>query len=152
MSLKSRRTASGLSRNMTFSMECVSHPRELNKLERFLLGVSKAAKLDDGTFYRLHVAASEAVNNAILHGNRSDRRKKVCVRCEISPAAIRVCVRDEGSGFDPSLIPNPIANENLLRESGRGIFLMRNMTDDVRFHISEKGTMVELIIDLKRLS
>jgi serine/threonine-protein kinase RsbW len=152
MSLKSRRSATESSRNMTFSMECMSNPRELNKLERFLLGVGKAANLDDGTFYRLHVAASEAVNNAILHGNCSDPRRKVCVHCEVTPAAIRVCVRDEGKGFDPEKIPNPLANENLLRESGRGIFLMRNMTDDVRFHISERGTTVELIIDLKRLA
>jgi serine/threonine-protein kinase RsbW len=135
-----------------FTMQCMSHPRELNRLEKFLKDVNRVAHLDDGTFYRLHVATSEAVNNAILHGNKSDRSKKVCIRCLVRKSSLTVCVKDEGTGFNADAVPNPLAEGNLMKESGRGIFLIREMVDRVRFRSTREGTTVEMTIDLRRLN
>lgn len=134
-----------------FEMECISTPEEIRRVEQFLEAVNKKSRLDDGTFHRLFVSATEAVNNAILHGNKSDPAKKVCVRCLVNKDSIVVSVTDEGGGFDPSNIPNPLDEQNLLKESGRGVFLIRSMMDRVDFHPTDKGTTVEMAINLKRL-
>lgn len=134
-----------------FEMECISTPEEIRRVEEFLEAVNKKSRLDDGTFHRLFVSATEAVNNAILHGNKSDPKKKVCVRCLVNKDSIVVSVTDEGGGFDPSTIPNPLDEQNLLKESGRGVFLIRSMMDRVDFHPTEHGTTVEMAINLKRL-
>ena len=147
----SKRTKKRKAPARSFAMECVSEPKEIGKIETFLLKVNETAKLDDGTFYRLLVATTEAVNNGISHGNRSDRTKKVCVRCELTRDSVIVRVRDEGRGFDPSRVPNPLDEKNLFKEHGRGIFLIRSMMDRVKFRISRKGTTVEMVLDLSLL-
>jgi serine/threonine-protein kinase RsbW len=136
---------------LTFDLICISDPKEITKVEPFLKSVNRAAQLDDGTFYRLLVALTEAVNNAIMHGNRSDRSKEVCISCILSPAKLLIRVEDEGRGFNPENVPNPLDEANLLKESGRGIFLMRSMMDKVKYHTNKKGTVVEMTVNLKRL-
>lgn len=133
------------------TLKCISDPGEISKIEKFLEDVNRKAKLDDGSFYRLMVATTEAVNNAIVHGNKSDPKKKVCVNCDIVNSSIFVFVKDEGPGFDPDSLPNPTERDNLLRPSGRGIFLMRSLMDDVRFHFTEEGTVVEMVLDFSKL-
>ncbi len=113
--------------------------------------MNDVARLDDGTFHRLLVATTEAVNNGILHGNKSDPKKKVCVECVLVDDSIVVRVKDEGKGFNPARVPNPLDEKNLMKESGRGIFLMRTMMDHVTYHISRNGTIVEMVLDLKNL-
>ncbi|MEX0601774.1 MAG: ATP-binding protein [Bacteroidota bacterium] len=135
----------------TFAMECISDPKEIGKIESFLQKLNKSAKLDDGTFYRLLVASTEAVNNAIVHGNRSDRRKKVCLECVLTRDEVLVRVQDHGKGFDPSGVPNPLDENNLLKDSGRGIFLIRSMMDRVEYRITREGTTLEMVIDLRQL-
>lgn len=132
-------------------MDCISVPKEVGRVEKFLLKVNRHARLDDGTFYRLLVASTEAVSNGILHGNKCNPKKKVCVKCEVRKDSFVVKVQDEGAGFDPNSIPNPLDEENLLKTSGRGIFLMRSLMDKVLYHITRHGVLVELIIDLRKL-
>jgi serine/threonine-protein kinase RsbW len=134
-----------------FEMECISMPAEIRRVELFLEEVNKQTRLDDGTFHRLFVSATEAVNNAILHGNKSDPAKKVCVQCLVNKDSVVVSVTDEGRGFDPASVPNPLDEQNLLKESGRGIFLIRSMMDRVDFQSTATGTKVEMAINLKRL-
>ncbi len=134
-----------------YEMECISRPKEIGKIESFLKRINRTVHLDDGTFYRLFVSSTEAVNNGILHGNKSDPQKKVCVSCAVNTDSITVFVKDEGNGFDPAAVPNPLDDQNLLKESGRGIFLIRSMMDKVNFHVTPEGTTVEMVIDLKRL-
>lgn len=90
----------------------------------------------------------EAVTNAVEHGNQSDPSKTVDLWVEVSDDAIRVHVRDYGGGFDPSDLPDPRMRENLLREGGRGVFLMRALVDHVEFVQRQPGT--EVIITLYR--
>jgi serine/threonine-protein kinase RsbW len=112
--------------------------------------VSSLAGLDEDATHWVSVAVRESVINAIKHGNQVDDRKHVTVafslRPSAAPEALVVEVEDEGAGFDPDAIANPLEPENVLKASGRGIFFMRNFMDEV--HISRApagGTVVRMI-------
>ena len=91
------------------------------------------------------MAVREAVINAIKHGNNLDVRKHVFIeftsRPAASPAELMVRVRDQGKGFDPATVPDPLAPENVLKSSGRGIFFMRTFMDDVSIERTHEGGM-----------
>jgi serine/threonine-protein kinase RsbW len=93
----------------------------------------------------MEVAVRESVINAIKHGNRNDPQKQVFVefitRPDTDPDEMVVTIRDEGEGFDPDDLPDPLAPENLLKSSGRGIFFMRSFMDDVRIERAKEGGM-----------
>jgi serine/threonine-protein kinase RsbW len=82
----------------------------------------------------------EAVINAVKHGNQFDTAKQVHVRFALTEEALSIAVADEGPGLDPETVPDPLAPENILRSSGRGIFLMRAIMDEVHFHQLNPGT------------
>jgi serine/threonine-protein kinase RsbW len=134
---------------MIFEFECKSDPKEIAKVEPFLQKINKATRMDDGTYYRLLVAGTEAINNGILHGNRSDPNKSVFATCTFDSRTLVFRVRDQGRGFKPEDVPDPLEEKNLLKTSGRGIFLMRSLMDKVGFKITTEGTEVELVIDMK---
>jgi serine/threonine-protein kinase RsbW len=87
----------------------------------------------------------EAVVNAIVHGNKYDPAKHVTVSFETTEQALSIRVADEGPGMDPDAIPDPLAPENLLRSSGRGVFLMRAIMDEVHFRQLSPGTEITLV-------
>lgn len=136
-------------RRMVFEFECKSDPKEIAKVEPFLQKINKATRMDDGTFYRLLVAGTEAINNGILHGNKSDPSKSVFATCTVDSRTLVFLVRDQGRGFKPEDVPDPLEEKNLLKTSGRGIFLMRSLMDKVVFTVTREGTEVELVIDMK---
>jgi serine/threonine-protein kinase RsbW len=94
--------------------------------------------------FRLRVVLSEALSNAIVRGNREDRSKWVEVRVELVPEEISVQVTDEGPGFDPTTIPEPIRPEQLDEARGRGLFLIRKLVDAVQFN--EQGNSICMIL------
>ena len=94
---------------------------------------------DEDTRYWVGIAVREAVANAIQHGNRRDPRKKVQVDLEVREVELVIRVRDEGSGFDPALVPDPRAPENLLKPDGRGIFYMGKFMDQVAYEFGHEG-------------
>jgi serine/threonine-protein kinase RsbW len=96
------------------------------------------------TRFRLRVVLSEALSNAIVQGNREDRSKWVDVRAELVPDAIRVWVTDEGAGFDPDSVPEPIRPEQLDEARGRGLYLIRKLVDVVQFN--ERGNSICMIL------
>jgi serine/threonine-protein kinase RsbW len=93
----------------------------------------------------LRVAIGEALANAILYGNREDPAKLVRVNAELRPGTAVVTITDEGAGFDPSVVGDPTRPENRWRSHGRGLFLLRSLTDDIRFN--EKGNSVTLTLE-----
>src|SRR4051812_26371659 len=99
--------------------------------------IGRIAGLDEDSIHWVSVAVRESVINAIKHGNCSDAEKRVQVEFpalgEPRHAAIAICVRDQGGGFDPAGLADPLAPENLLRTSGRGILLMRSFMDEMTF-------------------
>ncbi len=93
----------------------------------------------------LAIAVTEIVGNAINHGNKGERNKKVTVDFEYKNKTITVTIYDEGKGFDENKIENPLEPENLLKESGRGIFIVRALMDKVEFIKTKNGSAVRLI-------
>lgn len=110
---------------------------------------ARAAGLDDDAVHWIGLAVRESVVNAMRHGNGNDREKRVHV--EFAPLdearpAIWIRVRDEGPGFDPASLPDPLAPENLLKSSGRGIFLIRSFMDELTIRrASEGGTEMVMV-------
>ena len=107
--------------------------------------VSHSVGLDDDAAHWVSVAIRESVINAIKHGNRNDASKHVFVEFEtarpLDVAELTIRVRDQGEGFDPGMLADPLAPENLLKSSGRGIFLIRNFMDDVQLERAPEGGM-----------
>jgi serine/threonine-protein kinase RsbW len=106
--------------------------------------LARSVGLDEDSLHWVSVAIRESVINAIKHGNKSDAAKHVFIEFEtatdkVPELAIRV--RDQGEGFDPETVANPLDPENLLKSSGRGIFLIRNFMDDVRLQRAPEGGM-----------
>ena len=88
----------------------------------------------DGTRSEIELALREALANAILHGNNGNHRKRVRVECyDQGENGLLLTVRDSGSGFDPAKVKDPTCAENLFRDCGRGIFLIRHFMDEVQF-------------------
>ena len=107
--------------------------------------LGRLAGLDDEALHWVGVAVRESVVNAIKHGNKGDEHKHVHVEftpLDVGrPAGIVIRVRDEGPGFDPDNVPDPLAPENLLKNSGRGIFLIRSFMDEVALQRAAEGGM-----------
>jgi serine/threonine-protein kinase RsbW len=106
--------------------------------------LARGVGLDEDSLHWVSVAIRESVINAIKHGNKSDTNKHVFVEFESAADAVPelvIRVRDQGDGFDPETVANPLDPENLLKSSGRGIFLIRNFMDDVRLQRAPEGGM-----------
>jgi serine/threonine-protein kinase RsbW len=119
-----------------------SNPNNIAEVEPYVHTVFKELKLDDALFGNMLIALTEAVSNAIIHGNKSDENKKVMVNTLSYADKISLRIEDEGQGFNPDNLPDPTAPENLLTLGGRGVYLMRHLADDVSFH--ENGRIVQL--------
>jgi len=107
--------------------------------------LARGVGLDEDSLHWVSVAIRESVINAIKHGNRNDATKRVFVEFETATKAdvpeLAIRIRDEGEGFDPEQVANPLDPENLLKSSGRGIFLIRNFMDDVQLQRAPEGGM-----------
>ena len=93
------------------------------------------------TKHWLLMALREALANAIKHGNRQDLSKRIHLEMDVVGQNLKISIRDEGEGFDPSAVDDPLAPENRMKTSGRGIFYMKTFMDDVRFRRHETGGM-----------
>jgi serine/threonine-protein kinase RsbW len=112
--------------------------------------IARMVGLDDDSVHWVTVAVRESVINAIKHGNCNDVHKRVHVEFTSLQGkegpGIAILVRDEGCGFDPSTLPDPLAQENLLKTNGRGIFLMRSFMDEMSFErVAQGGMQVRMV-------
>ena len=121
-----------------------SIPSELTRIEELALHIADTAKLTQEQSDNMAIVLTELVNNAIIHGNKNDPSKTVTISTTFTDEFVRVSIRDEGKSFNPDKIANPTDPENLWKESGRGIFLVRNLIDQVDFNPTDKG--MEIII------
>ncbi|MGA3125813.1 MAG: ATP-binding protein [Candidatus Korobacteraceae bacterium] len=117
----------------------------IHKAEQAAAELAAKTGFDAEECGRITIAVREATANAVLHGNHWDPNKHVTVSFESAPSALTVMVSDEGPGLDPALLPDPLAPENLLRQSGRGIFLIKSFMDEVRFRSISPGTELTMI-------
>ena len=124
------------------TLEIVSQPQSINIIEKVIDDLKNEYDIHEDSYGNILVAVTEAVNNAIVHVNGCDPAKQVKVSYEIDGDRIMFTITDQGKGFDYYNLPDPTAPENLEKPTGRGVFLMKHLADQVIF--SENGKMVEL--------
>ena len=130
----------------TLEQELESTLESVDSAEQTVLAEAQALGLDDDDLYRVGIAIRESMVNAVVHGNRYNSRKKVHLKLVRTADKLTIVVGDEGDGFDPHAVPDPLAGENLLRGSGRGVMLMQSFMDE--FQISRRepqGTEVKMV-------
>ena len=129
-----------LERSLDSTLESVDSAEEL------ALSVAQRAGFDDDDLMKIGMAVRESMVNAVVHGNRYNSHKKVRLLVMHSPERFTIRIADEGEGFDAANIPDPLAPENLMRTSGRGIFLIRSFMDEFEMrHREPQGTEVTLV-------
>jgi serine/threonine-protein kinase RsbW len=121
-----------------------SSKESMGKIEPILMQVQTIADIPEDRFYNLLISVTEAVNNAIMHGNGFDSSKTVTVTLTATEDYVEIEVQDEGSGFDPDMVADPREPENLLKASGRGIFIIKSLIEQVSFENNEIGTKVSM--------
>lgn len=124
---------------LSSTMESVS------EIEALAEKYAAQAGLDEDESFRVTMAVREAVVNAVLHGNEYDPHKHITAVVENTGADLKFTICDEGKGVDPASLPDPTDPENLLRGTGRGIFLIRSLMDEVHFRQLHPGTELTLI-------
>lgn len=130
----------------TLEQELESTLESVDSAEQIVLAEAQTLGLDDDDLYRVGIAIRECMVNAVVHGNRYNSRKKVHLKVARTADSLTIVVGDEGDGFDPHAVPDPLAGENLLRGSGRGVMLMQSFMD--QFQISQRepqGTEVKMV-------
>jgi serine/threonine-protein kinase RsbW len=117
----------------------------VNKVEETAEQMAKKAGIEEDEIFRITMAVREAAVNAVLHGNSYDPEKRITASFENTGESLVIRISDQGKGLDPATLPDPLAPENLLRGSGRGIFLIRAFMDEVNFRQMHPGTELTLI-------
>lgn len=119
-----------------------SLPENIRIVESFIDNAKDQYKLNDDIYGNIMIAVTESVNNAIIHGNQSNSNKNVHLQLALEESLIKFIIEDEGTGFDYQDLPDPTLPENLSKPGGRGIFLMKNLCDEVSF--KKEGRVAEL--------
>ncbi|MCH7878429.1 MAG: ATP-binding protein [candidate division Zixibacteria bacterium] len=113
-------------------------------VDDFLEGTLRGFGVDESTIADIAISVTEVVNNGIIHGNKCDPSKALTLQIARSGSTLKFVVSDEGEGFDPSCVDDPLKEENLLKEVGRGIFIIRSLMDKVEFENTPEGVRVTM--------
>ncbi len=130
-----------------FKLDIPSLPENIRIVESFVENVKDQFAISDDLYGNIMVCVTEAVNNAILHGNEADSLKMVQLILEVSPQGFCFSVKDEGEGFDYDNVPDPTSPENIDRIGGRGIFLINSLCDNVTYR--ENGSLIRMNFPVK---
>lgn len=132
-------------------LEFISDIKNIHKVEKFIEEISDLYNINNTYFGNLIIAITEAVNNAIVHGNANDKNKMVRIEFTSDSRGLSFKIIDEGDGFDFNNLPSPLNDVNgEQNEIGRGIFLMRSLADEVSF--SETGNEIELVFKISSIN
>lgn len=126
------------------TLTLASSVKNVALIDPFLQSSGLAAMLNTQQYHDVLVGVTEAVNNAIIHGNALDEQKSVSIQLTVAAKAVVIEIEDEGTGFDPNAVPNPTDAENLYNEGGRGVFLMKHLANEVSFAKTETGMRITL--------
>ncbi len=117
--------------------------QQAREVQQKILGQIQDHDYDECATFAIRLALEEGLNNAIRHGNQCDPDKHVEVEYEVSPEKVEICIEDQGPGFQPEQVPDPTADENLEKPSGRGIMLIHAYMDKVEYN--QRGNRVRMI-------
>jgi serine/threonine-protein kinase RsbW len=116
-----------------------------DEAENLVVGIARDAGFPEDDLHKIGMAVRESIVNAVVHGNRYNRRKRVHLAVASTAGQLKILIGDEGEGFDVSALPDPVADSNLLQQSGRGIFLIRAFVDEFNVRKLNPGTEVTLV-------
>lgn len=128
---------------MEKNISIASEQKNIRVIENLIEEICSKMNINNEIYGKVLVAAIEAVNNAIVHGNKSNPEKKVEINLAVNNKEMHIFISDEGEGFDYENVPDPTSPENIENIHGRGVFLMIKLSDEV--HFFENGSKVELI-------
>lgn len=131
-----------------YHLEIESNAKNLITVEEFVNYFAVDLNINPDKIPGLLLAITEASTNAIIHANKGDETKLVTIDVTKDDKQLTIRVKDEGKGFDPAKIPDPTETDNLLKDSGRGIYLMRVYMDDLKFNVTPEGTETILVLNL----
>ena len=117
----------------------------VDRVEQTAEQLAAQAGVEENARFGITMAVREAAANAVFHGNLGDKEKQITASFENTGQSLIFSIADQGEGLDPETLPDPLAPENLLRGSGRGIFLIRSFMDEVRFRQLHPGTELTLV-------
>lgn len=117
----------------------------VNKVEQTAEQLALKIGFAEDDLHKITMSVREAAVNAVLHGNAYDPNKKITVAYETQPNSLAITITDQGRGLDEGKVPDPLAEENILKTSGRGIFLIRAFMDEVKIRDLHPGTEITLI-------
>ncbi|OGC77691.1 MAG: hypothetical protein A2Z27_01010 [candidate division Zixibacteria bacterium RBG_16_50_21] len=118
----------------------------LREVDEFVEQKLKEEGVDSGLVTDIAISVTEVVTNAVNHGNRNDLHKKVTVSVKLDKKSVTIQVEDQGGGFDSEHLENPLDEKNLLKEAGRGVFIVKSLMDEVKFEtLPNNGTIVTLV-------
>ena len=132
-----------------YSKEIASDPELLPEVESFFEKIADDLQLTDQQRNCLTLSAAEAVSNSIVHGNKLDKNKKVAITVNTNESNIEIRFKDEGEGFVPEEVPDPTAPENILKDSGRGIHIMKSFLQELKYNFTPNGTETILIMNIE---
>lgn len=123
-----------------------SSPNSINEIEGYVKRIFSEYAIEDNKYPDVLITITEAVNNAIIHGNRNDTSKYVDVNCKKCPEGITFHISDQGKGFNPKAVPNPTSPDRLECCGGRGVYIIEKLSDNVQY--LNNGRTVEIYFDI----
>jgi serine/threonine-protein kinase RsbW len=130
--------------------EIVNDSHLLKETSNTLMSLLKDKNVKEDIIFDVHVSFEEALRNAMIHGNKSQPDKKVKIETEVTDEYIVISVEDEGDGFDPKDLPDPTLEENLLREGGRGVYLINHLMDEVKYEHDGRKVVMKKLFNSKK--
>jgi serine/threonine-protein kinase RsbW len=134
-----------LLKNGEYKVTFPSNIKYLEDIERITSKITAELNFEESVRDDLSIAVTELFNNALHHGNKEDESKKITVTFRIGNNKLSISVQDEGKGFEPEKLRDPLLPENIYDVSGRGIYLVKQLVDDLKFNITDKGTEIIII-------
>ncbi|MBC6365397.1 ATP-binding protein [Algoriphagus sp. AK58] len=116
-------------------------------IESFIDNAKENFEINDDIYGNIMISVTECISNAIIHGNQNDKNKLVHMELRMEDGQLKFIIEDEGEGFDLAILPDPTEPENIEKPGGRGIFLIRHLSDDVKFEEGGKKTILSFYID-----
>ena len=116
-------------------------------IESFIDNAKEDFEINDDLYGNIMISVTECISNAIVHGNQSDSSKMVHLELQLEPGLLRCSIEDEGNGFDFNQLPDPTDPENLEKTGGRGIFLMKHLSDEVKFEDGGKKIVLSFYLE-----
>lgn len=126
-----------------------SNQEFLSDVDMFIEGILRGYGAEESIIADIAISVSELVNNAIAHGNSQNESKNVTIEIVKNSDKVSISVQDEGIGFNPNSLDDPLAEENLLKEVGRGIFIVKSLMDSVNIDPSPSGTKITMTKTIK---